>query len=54
MTERRARQAPSWLGTLVVVIAVLVIGWRAAAELRRATSPRAAPSTAPSVVDGAP
>lgn len=43
-TGRAARQAPSWLGTLVVVVAVLVIGWRAAAELRRAAT--AAPSAA--------
>ena len=43
MIRRRARRAPSWLGTLVVVVAVVVMGWRAAAQLRRATTPRAAP-----------
>jgi hypothetical protein len=43
MTARRPRRTPSWLGTLVVIVAVLVMGWRAAAELRRATTPRDAP-----------
>ena len=52
MATRRARQAPSWLGTAVVVIAVLVMGWRAAAELRRATTPKdAAPAPAGAVSD---
>lgn len=44
MTSRRPRQAPSWLGTVVVVVAALVMMWRAAIELRRATAPR---TTAP-------
>jgi hypothetical protein len=36
---RGARQAPSWIGTLVIAIAVAVLCLRAAAELRRAVAP---------------
>jgi hypothetical protein len=43
MGERRARQAPSWIGTLIVAVAVAVLCLRAAAALRRAvTAPPAA------------
>jgi hypothetical protein len=39
MAEARRRQAPSWVGTLVIAIAVAVLCLRAAAELRRAVTP---------------
>jgi hypothetical protein len=43
---RPRRPAPSWLGTLVVVIAVLVMLWRASLQLRHAVTPNApAPSS---------
>ena len=50
MAERSARQAPSWVGTLVVAIVVAVLCLRAAAELRHAIAP---PPTAP-VPEGGP
>jgi hypothetical protein len=37
--QRRARQAPSWIGTLIVAIAVAALCARAALELRRAVAP---------------
>jgi hypothetical protein len=45
----RARHSKSWLGTLIVAVAVVVMGLRGAAELRRSLSPAnaaAAPSAA--------
>jgi hypothetical protein len=45
------RQAPSWIGTLVVAIAVAALCLRAAAELRRAVAPTPAPEGgAPSTI----
>jgi len=43
---RHPRRAPSWLGTLVVAVAVAVMFLRAAAALRRSIS-TGAPSASP-------
>jgi hypothetical protein len=49
MAGRGARQAPSWIGALVVAVAVAVLCLRAAAELRRSVAPPtpAAPAAPP-------
>ena len=42
----RRRPAP-WLGTVIVAVAVVVMGLRAAAELRRSLTPAPASAAAP-------
>ena len=44
----RRRRAPPWLGTVIVAVAVVVMGLRAAAELRRSLTPASAATSAPS------
>jgi hypothetical protein len=41
----RRGQTPSWLGTILVVVAVAVMMLRAAVELRRGVTPGASPAT---------
>jgi len=41
-------QQPSWIGTLVVAIAVIVLCVRAAAQLRHSVAPAASGAPAPS------
>ncbi len=44
---RRRQRASSWLGTLVVTVAIIVIGLRAAASLRRSIATPAPGSEPP-------
>jgi hypothetical protein len=45
--DRRAHRPPSWLGTLVVVIAAIVIALSAASRMRRAVRSVPADDVAP-------